>query len=147
MRSSGSGFPLKIAALIAVTLASFWAALRLFEYWNPAGYAPDDPARAPNIIEITEASYGLSCRGFTVSSGQTNSVREGNATAAVAKNCDGAIDDCQFIARVVDFGDPAPRCPKDLSVNWRCAVDQTVHRLLVRPEADGKLVTISCLRR
>src|SRR5437870_189091 len=100
MRSS-SGNLLKVAGLLAVALASSWMALQLLDYWEAAG-SGSRTSSIPNLIQITEATYGLSCLG------RGAGVKAGNATDAVTKICDKAIDDCKFIASVGDFGDPAP---------------------------------------
>jgi len=142
---SGSSTLLKITGLLGVTLVSFWIALRIFDYWDRS---TTDSARpvpsAPNIIHITEATYGLNCRGFTVAPGQVNRVKEGNATAPIARLCESAIEDCSFIADVRELGDPAPGCPKDLSIAWRCSRDDEPHRLHVAEEAHSKRVKIMC---
>src|SRR5262245_26374132 len=106
------GRSLKIALLVAVTLASSWIALQLLKQWDVSRSGADSAGRAgPNLIQIAEASYGLNCAG------RAPGVKPGNATEAVAKICDRAIDDCKFVASVGDFGDPAPRCAKDLSIS------------------------------
>jgi hypothetical protein len=148
MQSSGRRILLKVAASAGVIAASAWIALELFNYWDSSGAASGWPTRSTrNLIEITEATYGASCRKAPAAPGQASGVKDGNVTAAVAKICDKAIDDCQFGASTVDLGDPAPGCGKDLSISWRCGAGQTVRRLHIPAEADGKLVTISCLGR
>jgi hypothetical protein len=134
---SGRAF-LKIAGLLGVALGSSWIALQLFDYWDVSTVGSRNSS-IPNVIEILEATYGSNCPG------QASAVKPGNATSVVAKICEKAIDDCKFVASVGDFGDPAPGCAKELRVTWHCASDQSARRLRIPPEADGKLVFISCL--
>jgi hypothetical protein len=141
-----SRIPLYVAGLLGVPLASFWIALRLFDYWSSPGL-DRIAASTPNFISITEATYGLNCRGFVAPPGQSNRVKEGNATDAVAKICEKAIDDCNFFFDIADIGDPAPGCSKDLSISWRCAADDKVRRLHIAQEAYGKPASVTCLGR
>ena len=142
MRSS-VGALLKIAGLLAVTVASSWAALQLLNLWDVSrsGSGGAGSTGSSNLVQIAEATYGLSCLG------RAPGVKAGNVTDAVAKICEKAIDDCKFVASVGDFGDPAPGCAKDLSISWRCGTDQSLRRLRIPAEADGKLISISCLPR
>jgi hypothetical protein len=141
-----SRIPLYVAGLFSVTLALFWITLRLLDYWSSPGF-DRTAASTPNFIYITEATYGLNCRGFVVPPGQLNRVKEGNATDAIAKICEKAIDDCKFYFDVADVDDPALGCGKDLSISWRCAADDKVRRLHIAQEAYAKLVSVTCLGR
>jgi hypothetical protein len=137
---------LYVAGLLGVTLASFWIALRSLDYWSSPGF-DRTAVSAPNFIHIAEATYGLNCRGFVVPPGHVNQVKEGNATDAIAKICEKAIDNCNFYFDVADVGDPAPGCSKDLTIGWRCAADDKVRRLHIAQEAYAKPVSVTCLGR
>jgi hypothetical protein len=140
MRSSAGRILLNIIALLGVTLASAWIALQVFEYWGSLPTA----SRTPSPIRITEATYGMNCRGFRVAPGQANSVQEGNVTESIAKICEKAVGDCNFVVDVAQLRDPAPGCSKDLSISWHCGADEAVRRVYVGKEAHGKSVSIVC---
>jgi hypothetical protein len=143
MRSGGS-ILWKITGLLGVTLASAWIALRMFDYWSSPTTAAWPVPPAPSMVHIVDATYGLSCQSFAVAPGLVNSVKPGNATAAVARICENAMDDCNFVADTRDLGDPAPGCAKDLSITWRCSLDDKTHKLQVAGEAHSKPVALSC---
>jgi hypothetical protein len=145
MQFPDSGWPVRIAALVGVTVASAVISFQLFEYLDASGRSGWPAAPSDNIMEIVEATYGASCR---VSAPQSAAaIKDGNATAAIAKLCDKAIDDCSFVFDLADMGDPLPGCGKDLSIVWRCVKEPNPRRLLVPAEAHRKPVYISCLKR
>ena len=127
---------LKVFAGLAFVLASFWLTLQVLDTRNAA---PDR-----NLIQITEATYGMNCRGPVAGSGKVNDVKAGNVTAAVAESCAGARKTCSFVVDVNRIGDPAPGCGKDLSIAWRCGAQATVHRTYVAAEAHGQRIWLRC---
>jgi hypothetical protein len=128
----------KLTSGAAVLLGSFWLTLEILDYWT----APDDPDA--DLIAVTEATYGMNCRGGVARSGQPNEVKAGNATAAVAESCLGTSKTCTFVVDVNRIGDPAPDCGKDLSIAWRCGAQPTVHRIYVAAEAHGQRISLRC---
>ena len=146
MRDRIVGWSLRIAGLIGVTLASAVVSLKLLEYMDDAGRAGWPAVPSTNVISIVEATYGGSCRA-TMPAEKATAIKDGNATAALVKLCDKAIDDCRFAFDVADVGDPLPGCAKDLSISWRCANEDKPRRLTIAPEAHRKPVYISCLAR
>ena len=139
MRSSVGRILLNITALLGVTLTSAWITLQLIDYWTSSTVS-----RTPSPIRISEATYGMNCRGFRVAPGQVNSVQEGNATESIAKICEKAVGDCNFVVDVVQLRDPAPGCSKDLSISWYCGANEAVRRTYIGREAHGKSVSIVC---
>jgi hypothetical protein len=129
---------LKGMSALAVALASFWLTLKIMD--NSA--TPADPNA--DLIQVTEATYGMNCQGSAGPGGRANLVKAGNATAAIAKNCAEARESCAFVFNVNQIGDPAPGCGKDLSIGWRCGADETVHRLHVAAEAHSKSISLTC---
>ena len=141
MRSGGSML-VKIAGLLGIALFP-WIAINVYHYWIGQTLVWPAP-EAPNLIRVTEATYGLNCDGVAVLPGQVNRLKQGNATAQIARICDNAIEDCTFIVDVRDLGDPAPGCAKDLRISWRCSRNDKGHRLRVAEEAHTKSVTLAC---
>jgi hypothetical protein len=129
---------LYIMAALAVALASFWLTLKILDYLA----TPEDPNA--DLIEVTEATYGMNCQGSKGSGGQVNLVKAGNATAPIGKICANAKESCAFVFDVNQVGDPAPGCGKDLSIGWRCGADETVHRIHVAAEAHAKTISLVC---
>jgi hypothetical protein len=127
-----------IMGALAVTLASFWLTLKILDYF----ITPEDPNA--DLIEVTEATYGMNCQGSAGPGGKVNRVQVGNATAAIAKICANAKESCTFVVDVTQIGDPAPGCGKELSVGWRCGADEIVHRVQVAGEAQGKRISLVC---
>src|SRR5262245_65572689 len=83
---------LTITVAVVVLLGSFWATLRLLDYWN----SPEDPNA--NLIQITEATYGMSCREVVGSSARASEVKVGNATEAIKAACPHEKGRCSFVA-------------------------------------------------
>jgi hypothetical protein len=127
-----------IMSALAVVLVSFWLTLRILDYWA----TPEDPNA--DLIEVTEATYGMNCQGSAGPGGKVNLVRAGNATAAIGKICGNARESCAFVVDVNQIGDPAPSCGKDLSIGWRCGADESAHRMHVAAEAHGKSISLVC---
>ena len=138
MASTAGRTMLKLTAGTAVLLGSFWLTLEILDYWA----TPEDPNA--DLIAVTEATYGMNCRGPVAGSGRVNDVKAGNATAAVAESCAGTRKICTFVADVNRMGDPAPGCGKDLSIGWRCGAEETVHRTYVAGEAHAQRIWLRC---
>jgi hypothetical protein len=124
---------LKVVAGLGLSLAAFWATLRLIDSHNDL---PPDR----NVIAIVEATYGANCAGFAVPAGQQNRVKAGNATQKVNEICEAARDNCDFYVDVTELGDPAPGCGKEFLVTWRCGATGGNHSLRIAAEASGKPV-------
>lgn len=74
------------------------------------------PANAEVIaIKVVSATYGKNCNG-----------KVGNASAQVAKACDGQ-GSCDFIIDTATLEDPAPNCSKDFAVEWKCGNGNAVY--------------------
>lgn len=137
MRSSNL---FKIVSGIVVAGCAFLITLFILDYWS----TDDDPSA--NVIQIVDATYGMNCSNAAAGPGQIK-LSAGNVTEAVDKICGNASGQCQFVADVMQFGDPAPGCGKDLIINWRCGSAQKLHRINIAPEAHGKTVTLRCPAR
>jgi hypothetical protein len=84
-------------------------------------------------ISIVDATYGETCH-----------VPAGNATAAVRDSCEGRTR-CVARARAGAAGDPAPGCPKEFVVTFRCGEEQEPRRAgLPRGAALGEILRLSC---
>jgi hypothetical protein len=107
-------------------------------------FAPGEPL-LPDQIRISDATYGMNCRDFKVPAPGVNRVRPGNATETVAAACERKKGICQYTIDVTKIGDPAGTCGKDFSVSWRCGLEVKRRVSYVEAEANGKIVSISCL--
>jgi hypothetical protein len=97
----------------------------------------------PGTIDIIDATYGKSCRGFLPQPPATNTFHNGNATVASNRDCRG-LAKCDFQISARRLGDPAQGCGKDFSVTYRCNLGETPIELIVPAEADGRSVTLDC---
>jgi hypothetical protein len=129
---------LHLTTAAAVVLGSFWITLKILDY----SAAPEDPNA--DLIEVTQATYGLNCQGTPIPGGGVNQVKAGNATAIVSNICDKARESCAFAVDVNQIGDTAPGCGKDMSIAWRCGSETTVHTVHVAPEAHSKTISLTC---
>jgi hypothetical protein len=127
-----------VAGGFAVVAISFFATMRFMDYW----LTPPDPSAS--VIHVVEATYGQSCKDFTPPPGHTNQVKVGNATAALTKACDRAMESCIYDVDDTKIGDPATGCGKDFIARWRCGSDQKVHQFYLPPEAAGRSALLSC---
>jgi hypothetical protein len=74
------------------------------------------PANAEVIaIKVVSGTYGKNCNA-----------KAGNATAQVAKACDGH-GSCDFAIDTATLEDPAPNCSKDFGVEWKCGNGNAVY--------------------
>lgn len=124
---------LKAAGGMAIIVGSFYATLKVMEYWD--GMAPGKIA-PPSSIKIEEATYGGNC---------PNGGKLGNATRYAAKACDGRAR-CNIAISVQEpeLGDPAPGCKKDFSVRLKCNQESSVRRRHVDAEANGSTLRVDC---
>jgi hypothetical protein len=68
-----------------------------------------DPATAEAVvIKVISGTYGRNCNA-----------KAGNATAQVAKACDGHSN-CDFAIDTTQLEDPSPNCSKDFAAEWKC---------------------------
>jgi hypothetical protein len=138
MRSSAARIALILAAGVGVVAISFFVTMQMLDFW----LAPPDPNA--NVIHVVEATYGLSCKDFTPPPGHTNLVKLGNATAALARDCNTARTSCLFKIDDAKLGDPATDCGKDFAANWQCGSDPEIHSFYLAPEASGRSAFLSC---
>jgi hypothetical protein len=123
-----------------VTLAPVMRA----EPWGRAGDAFIWRRPPPGSIDVVEASYGSSCRHVAYRSPRYNAYRDGNATAAVIRACNGKSR-CRFTVDSGMLGDPAPGCDKDFAAEYRCGPGASPRRFAkVDGEADRVTVTLAC---
>jgi hypothetical protein len=101
-------------------------------------------------VDVVSATYGENCLAYVPAAPNTNTVRKGNVTAAVARACAIGSDQtgakaCRFRVGVQLSGrDPANGCAKDFSVVYRCRPDEPEKTSRIDPEADGKTVSLDC---
>ena len=73
------------------------------------------PVVAPFPIKVVSASYGRNCNA-----------KPGDATALLAKTCDGQ-GSCDFTVDPAVLEDPAPNCSKDFAAEWKCGESNAVY--------------------
>lgn len=94
---------------------------------KPAEAAPGLP------IKLVSATYGRSCN-----------TKAGNATALVAKACDGKST-CEYLLDTSALEDPAPNCAKDLAAEWKCGNGSSVYAATLPADAPkGEKLRIAC---
>jgi hypothetical protein len=98
----------------------------------------------PNLIHVTEATFGESCKNFAPAVGHANTVRSGNATLVASQTCDNTDAYCPVYVDAVRIGDPALGCGKDFIVRWRCGIDAAVQEIRLAPDATDKVAWLSC---
>ncbi len=83
-------------------------------------------------IQVESATYGANCGAW-----------RGNATSEVRWQCDGQ-QVCDYYISVSRLGDPAPGCPKNFDVRYRCGFGgQTKHETVFQ-EANGGIARLDC---
>jgi len=97
----------------------------------------------PNMIVITQATYGENCFGSGRSTANPHLAVSGNATYYLWQACTGKRD-CSYKVRADRLGDPARGCKKDLRVKWICKGAPQEHQLELAPEAHGQSARIAC---
>jgi hypothetical protein len=90
-------------------------------------------------IVVQQATYGRSCIGVVPPSYK---LRDGNATAVVARMCNG-WERCDVHLWPSWLGDPAPLCAKNFGIDWVCPSGQKGH-ITLGAEAAGQTLHLSC---
>jgi len=116
------------------------ATYKMVEAAGAAGYAPDRPGdklwsmiSRPGISEIVSATYGGTCKSSLA----------GNRTAYIQQQCPIGEKTCNFNYRGNDAGgDPAPGCPKNLVINYKCSGSDAIKTFTLPGEAGN--VSLSC---
>jgi hypothetical protein len=67
------------------------------------------------VIKVVSGTYGRNCNA-----------KAGNATALLAKACDGR-NSCDFTIDAATLEDPAPSCSKDFAAEWKCGTGNAVY--------------------
>ncbi len=128
---------LKVIGSIAVLVLSFLVTTSILDTQQS-----DLP---PGPITVVEATYGFNCEGSPGPAESTNHVPVGNATKAVAEECNGAMEECAFVITIKKLGDPAPGCIKDFSARWRCGNAPAIQQARRPKPADDKSITLKCV--
>jgi hypothetical protein len=79
---------------------------------SPASAAVNAEAAA---IRVVSGTYGRNCNA-----------KAGNATALLAKACDGRSS-CDFTIDTTVLEDPSPNCSKDFAAEWKCGNGNAVY--------------------
>ena len=66
-------------------------------------------------IKVVSGTYGRNCNA-----------KAGNATAQIAKTCDGHSS-CDFTIDTTQLEDPSPNCSKDFAAEWKCGNNSAVY--------------------
>lgn len=83
-------------------------------------------------IKIVSATYGRSCNA-----------KAGNASAALAKECDGKSI-CDYAPDPAQE-DPAPNCNKDLAAEWKCGNGSSIYAATLPADAaKGEKLHLAC---
>jgi hypothetical protein len=80
---------------------------------SPAASAP--AAAEAAAIKVVSGTYGRNCNA-----------KAGNATAQIAKACDGHSS-CDFTIDTTQLEDPSPNCSKDFAAEWKCGNNSAVY--------------------
>jgi hypothetical protein len=86
----------------------------------------------PGTITVAAATYGASCKQPI-----------GNVTKFLADACNGKTT-CDYVVRYQTFGDPAPGCGKDFSVQWTCSAGTGGTASAPGESGLGSKVTLQC---
>ncbi|MDO8926213.1 MAG: hypothetical protein Q7U94_04790 [Sideroxyarcus sp.] len=82
---------------------------------NTVAVVPASAAVPVIPIKVVSGTYGRNCNA-----------KAGNATAQLAKACDGQ-GSCDFVIDPATLEDPAPTCSKDFAAEWRCGDGNAVY--------------------
>lgn len=132
------GAPLSAPALASVyTPGSSMVRLAMA---TPGGAMPSDKTganekmdNAKSIIKVVTGTYGINC-----------GAKPGNATAHVARVCDGQTL-CEYKIDPTALEDAAPNCAKNFSVEWKCGAAVTVYAVSVPASAArGEPLRLAC---
>ncbi len=98
--------------------------------------AAERPGDEKHGIRVLAGTYGRNCGG-----------KAGNATAHLARTCDGRAG-CDYRIDASALEDPAPSCDKDYVAEWRCGAGPTVYAASVSGGAGrGGNLTLACSSR
>lgn len=86
-------------------------------------------------IKVLAGTYGRNC-----------GAKPGNATAHLARTCDGRAS-CDYRIDASALEDPGPTCDKDYAAEWRCNGGPAVYAASVSGDARGGSVTLACAPR
>ncbi len=78
---------------------------------------------AKSTIKTVAGTFGSNC-----------GAKSGNATVQVARSCDGHSV-CDYLPDPSVLEDPAPNCPKDFTVEWKCGTSATLYTVSVPASA------------
>ena len=97
---------------------------------TPAGAVPADKTTANERMEnarptirVVTGTYGSNC-----------GAKPGNATAQVARACDGQAI-CQYKIDTATLEDAASNCARDFTAEWKCGNAATVYAVTIPPGA------------
>jgi hypothetical protein len=122
-----------LLVIVNVALFAWWTSSTIAHTWD----APP--------IEIVSSTYGQSCQGFSPKPPAANLVRDGNVTSLVKTTCEAEGNRwCTVFVDSTAWGDPAPGCEKDFSIDWRCQPDEPQRSASIAAPAGGKSVDIDC---
>lgn len=138
MQSSAARILLQLTGGLAVVVMTFFATTAVLFHWTGLAEA------GASTIHVVEATYGKNCAQFQPPPGHTNQVKDGNATAAVASACNGAMTNCRYMVDSAKLHDPADGCGKDFLVSWRCGTQPQVHQFYLPAEADPSTAFLAC---
>jgi len=86
----------------------------------------------PNVVAISPVSAAATTTELTTikvvsgTYGRNCNAKAGNATAQVAKACDGRSN-CDFTIDPAVLEDPSPSCSKDFAAEWKCGNNNAVY--------------------
>ena len=93
-------------------------------------------------IDVVKATYGENCQASASTESEKNLLREGNVTSKLRNVCQ--YNECSILIDSKRFGNPAPTCAKDFSVDYRCKIDNEIRKASVAADATGKTVKLDC---
>ncbi|MBI3571347.1 MAG: hypothetical protein HY082_09620 [Gammaproteobacteria bacterium] len=95
--------------------------------------AGDKAENVRSAIKVVAGTYGRHC-----------GAKPGNATAQVARACDGQTV-CQYKIDVATLEDTAPACAKDFTAEWKCGTAATVYAVTIPAGAmQGEHLRLAC---
>lgn len=96
-----------------------------------AAKAPEgQPAAEKLPIKVVSGTYGRACNG-----------KAGNATASLAKTCDGKSA-CDYAAEAAPLENPPANCLKDFVAEWKCGSGGTVYSATLPADSVTKRETL-----
>jgi hypothetical protein len=101
----------------------------------PSAGAAEPAIKDGPAIKVVAATYGRNC-----------AAKAGNATAQLARECDGRLA-CDFRIDIGALEDPAPKCDKDYVAEWKCGTGSTVYTVTMPPgAAQSEPLRLACSR-